>query len=486
MRTCDSLPPLEGASPKTHTETPKDTDQRCWPLWKSSSGSQPGSNFTCALLDDADGTDSDGSSLSPEPDANRKSGNAFQIKQPEAARPVGRRPMVGICVSSQPGPSCAGSAPQESRDDLTSKEERPLKHGLKNPQASFQIQVHDTSNVVAAWAEKSSFSKHDAGVLNTNLSMTKARSEPVSTTPKVALAWSTPVLAPSDAATSHVTSEHFATVDVVQSGKSGKYKSLPVSSVDDCYVEQPRGRARSDFAPSRPTSAKSSTATKSAVVTANFEVKRRNSLLVPGTHEHSAAQSLTPTRPTAPRRVSAPTLSFLRGRSGSFCSTDGMAGQRGSRSPCQNRSRSPCSSERSPRNRERSSSPCPVFSQKADAKGSGKDYNIVQFQATATVSNSRDDGRLSPPRVPRKSAVQEVADPVTIGEVVKLEPKLNKAEAAKEGILKMFAGCSKVEVKDALRGAYSTDDIDEVLTLLGLNESKREKRRSSRNRRESR
>eukprot|EP00928_Gymnodinium_smaydae_P074313 TRINITY_DN5736_c0_g3_i1.p1 TRINITY_DN5736_c0_g3~~TRINITY_DN5736_c0_g3_i1.p1 ORF type:complete len:483 (-),score=47.39 TRINITY_DN5736_c0_g3_i1:147-1595(-) len=467
--TCDSLPPIEGAKPRTQRRGSKE----CRWLFRSTLTQSSTSGFN----EDAEDTESDCSSLSLEPkeeDNNPKT--AFEVKQPEGARPVGRRPMTGVCAPS--APTRPGSASK-----LTARQppegSRPSRQSLP-AQPSFQIKIQDTSTVVAAPAKPSSPSKQDADVMTAKANVTTASSDSVPDS-KVVLSEDTTGRTRSDAAESRPTSalsrashanvEHTAHED---DHKYKKAKSLPASSSGACTTDQPPGRNRSDFAPSRSTLAKSSTTAISADATADVDVKKRGSLLVPGASEHSAAQGLTPTRPTTLRRGTAPTMSFMGERSGSFCCPDGMGGRDGSRSPCRSGSRSPCASERSPRNRERSPSPCPVYSQTSDAKGSGKDYNVVQFKATATVSNSRDAPKLSAAR-PRRSL-----------EVVEPEPKQSDEELAKEGILKMFDGCSKTEVKKALRGTYSSDEVSEVLSLLGLNEPKqREKRRTSKSKRES-
>eukprot|EP00928_Gymnodinium_smaydae_P074306 TRINITY_DN5736_c0_g1_i1.p1 TRINITY_DN5736_c0_g1~~TRINITY_DN5736_c0_g1_i1.p1 ORF type:complete len:600 (-),score=75.27 TRINITY_DN5736_c0_g1_i1:409-2175(-) len=569
VETSGSLPPLQCATPKTR----KDTCQSRW-LFRSTMTETKPTSTSGPLSEYVDDTDSDCPSLSSESDMEENSAKGVQIKQPEAAKPPGRRPMPGVPVDVQQAANRSDLF-QKVRAVLErmrepSKEEQPSNHD-SHSRPSFAIKIQDTSTVAAAkpclpsnafanvvklavdakktvsmacaddafeedttegaWSNAAQSRPSSATSTARGASEDvkavrsprrgKFKSQPTSgasfhaaeqpqrlTLEQDATDWSKSAQSRPSSATStargasedakavrsprrgkfksqptsgsssgtaeqpqRLTLEQDTTdwsqsrpssatstargasedVKAVRSPRRGKFKSQPTSGSSSGIAEQPRCLTSLLFTPTRPRSPNTSTSATPAVVKPRHS---RHSLLVPATGEHAVSQALTPTRPTLARRGSAPTNTF-RERFGS---------RDDDRSPSRGDSRSPCGS--------RASSPCPVYSHKADAKGSGMDYNVVQFQATATVSYLRSDGKQPSSSVSWRKA-EEAVEPEA-----KSSEKVAKEDVAKEEVLSMFAGCSRSEVKRALRGMFSDQDVGEVLTLLGLSETKHEKRRS--------
>eukprot|EP00928_Gymnodinium_smaydae_P097048 TRINITY_DN8700_c0_g1_i2.p1 TRINITY_DN8700_c0_g1~~TRINITY_DN8700_c0_g1_i2.p1 ORF type:complete len:340 (+),score=59.83 TRINITY_DN8700_c0_g1_i2:66-1085(+) len=105
-----------------------------------------------------------------------------------------------------------------------------------------------------------------------------------------------------------------------------------------------------------------------------------------------------------------------------------------------------------------------VVLQQADSKGSGLAYNLVQFKASPSLSTAQGAGKLaqaiSAPRTKRDE-----------GEETK-KPKMRAKHDAEQVLKKTFSGWSKKEVKAALEGTYSREEIAEVLEALDLKSSK--------------
>eukprot|EP00928_Gymnodinium_smaydae_P074310 TRINITY_DN5736_c0_g2_i2.p1 TRINITY_DN5736_c0_g2~~TRINITY_DN5736_c0_g2_i2.p1 ORF type:complete len:480 (-),score=59.33 TRINITY_DN5736_c0_g2_i2:248-1687(-) len=458
--TSGSLPPLKCARSKSL----KDTDHCRGSFQSTASDAQAGSS-SCVLSEYVDDTDGDCSSLSSESDVEESSDKGVQLKQPEAAKPVGRRPMVGVMVDPQPATKSPDlfkkvRAVLALMKRTPSKEERPSENDVRS-RPSFAIKIQDTSTVSAAkpCLPSSAFSNvvRLAVEAKKTVAMTHADDALEQDTTKQASSKAAQSSPSSATSTARGASED----KPVRRAPHRRLKTQPASCASTDAAEQPPCQTSLDFTPSRPTSPDTSTSATPAVVKQRHS---RQSLLVPRTLDNADVQALTPTRPTTARRGSAQT-NFTRERYGN---------RDGSRSPCRDDSRSACTSERPSRCSKPSTSPspspspCPVYSQKADAKGSGKDYNVVQFKATATVSDSRDNARSPSCRVSRRR----------MEEVVESEPTQSSEETAKQEVLNMFQGCSRSEVKRALRGTFSGQEVTEVLTLLGLNETKHQKRRS--------
>eukprot|EP00928_Gymnodinium_smaydae_P020747 TRINITY_DN18022_c0_g1_i1.p2 TRINITY_DN18022_c0_g1~~TRINITY_DN18022_c0_g1_i1.p2 ORF type:complete len:123 (+),score=19.47 TRINITY_DN18022_c0_g1_i1:931-1299(+) len=107
------------------------------------------------------------------------------------------------------------------------------------------------------------------------------------------------------------------------------------------------------------------------------------------------------------------------------------------------------------------------------AKGSGLKYNVVQFKATPSFSTSCDQKKQA--LTPRARKTKSPERPETPSHQSPIDP-----QAMTDGILQMFHGWSRREVKDMLRGTYSPDQIAEVLEILGKKEPGTPKRNHSR------
>eukprot|EP00928_Gymnodinium_smaydae_P097201 TRINITY_DN8746_c0_g2_i3.p1 TRINITY_DN8746_c0_g2~~TRINITY_DN8746_c0_g2_i3.p1 ORF type:complete len:414 (+),score=30.60 TRINITY_DN8746_c0_g2_i3:59-1243(+) len=109
---------------------------------------------------------------------------------------------------------------------------------------------------------------------------------------------------------------------------------------------------------------------------------------------------------------------------------------------------------------------------KHDVKGAAMKYNLVQFQATPTLSTSCDRNKQdSAPRESRTRSKESSEAPPS--------KKTCDRQQEPEDILGMFHGWSRREVKEMLRGTYSSDEISEVLQALKESEPRRSKRSRS-------
>eukprot|EP00928_Gymnodinium_smaydae_P067225 TRINITY_DN5016_c0_g3_i1.p1 TRINITY_DN5016_c0_g3~~TRINITY_DN5016_c0_g3_i1.p1 ORF type:complete len:424 (+),score=36.74 TRINITY_DN5016_c0_g3_i1:71-1342(+) len=169
------------------------------------------------------------------------------------------------------------------------------------------------------------------------------------------------------------------------------------------------------------------------------------------------------------RHVGRSTLELGRdsSRSCSKASRDGSTTEDGSRSP---RKPGLCSQQV-----DRSNSPCPVFSRHDDRKGSGKQYNTVQFNATPYLSTSHNP--VKPSSASRSSRTKQE-------DVKEAAPQLSISdeEAKTQMMIELFRGMSKREVRESLKGLYSSDDIACVLEALSSRAPKAEKSHSTRHR----
>eukprot|EP00928_Gymnodinium_smaydae_P067227 TRINITY_DN5016_c0_g5_i1.p1 TRINITY_DN5016_c0_g5~~TRINITY_DN5016_c0_g5_i1.p1 ORF type:complete len:402 (+),score=28.35 TRINITY_DN5016_c0_g5_i1:151-1206(+) len=113
--------------------------------------------------------------------------------------------------------------------------------------------------------------------------------------------------------------------------------------------------------------------------------------------------------------------------------------------------------------RSSSSSSRPMYTRQSDARGSGMQYNIVQFSATPTLSTSCDP--LKPPSTSRsKRNKQEGGDKA---EKDKAAPKLLlRGQQNSQMLMDMFGGMSMREVREVLKDHYSSDEIASVLEVL--------------------
>eukprot|EP00928_Gymnodinium_smaydae_P009795 TRINITY_DN13674_c0_g1_i1.p1 TRINITY_DN13674_c0_g1~~TRINITY_DN13674_c0_g1_i1.p1 ORF type:complete len:484 (+),score=60.24 TRINITY_DN13674_c0_g1_i1:190-1452(+) len=113
------------------------------------------------------------------------------------------------------------------------------------------------------------------------------------------------------------------------------------------------------------------------------------------------------------------------------------------------------------------------------AKGSAVKYNHVQFTATPSLSTSCDKNHTLTPRAnytltPRAPKAKSAA----IGQTTTHEGLLD-AQSATDVVLHVFRGWSKRDVKEMLQGKYSSEEIAEVLELLGEKEPRKTKRSHS-------
>eukprot|EP00928_Gymnodinium_smaydae_P097050 TRINITY_DN8700_c1_g1_i2.p1 TRINITY_DN8700_c1_g1~~TRINITY_DN8700_c1_g1_i2.p1 ORF type:complete len:394 (+),score=38.21 TRINITY_DN8700_c1_g1_i2:73-1254(+) len=165
-------------------------------------------------------------------------------------------------------------------------------------------------------------------------------------------------------------------------------------------------------------------------------INRAKSIVVGigGRHLCAGPFSSGPTKPTCMK------LAKLHG--------DRFASSRGTNTPASSRSQA------------RSSPPSEVvLLQKANSSGSGVAYNLVQFKASPSLSTTQDAGR----RAQSISAPTTKRDEGEDSKVSKIFAKLKT-----RGILKQtFSGWSKNEVKAALQGNYSPEEIADVLEALG-------------------
>eukprot|EP00928_Gymnodinium_smaydae_P023392 TRINITY_DN19324_c0_g2_i1.p1 TRINITY_DN19324_c0_g2~~TRINITY_DN19324_c0_g2_i1.p1 ORF type:complete len:461 (+),score=62.09 TRINITY_DN19324_c0_g2_i1:69-1385(+) len=113
-----------------------------------------------------------------------------------------------------------------------------------------------------------------------------------------------------------------------------------------------------------------------------------------------------------------------------------------------------------------------VVLNKSDAKGSGMQYNLVQFKATPTLSTSCGSSKRN--STPRASTSKTAETPQVPYREEALDP-----QSATEGILSLFGGWSKHEVKEMLRDKYSSAEIAEVLQVLKENEPRKTRRSRS-------
>eukprot|EP00928_Gymnodinium_smaydae_P082268 TRINITY_DN6564_c0_g1_i2.p1 TRINITY_DN6564_c0_g1~~TRINITY_DN6564_c0_g1_i2.p1 ORF type:complete len:404 (-),score=27.45 TRINITY_DN6564_c0_g1_i2:676-1731(-) len=113
---------------------------------------------------------------------------------------------------------------------------------------------------------------------------------------------------------------------------------------------------------------------------------------------------------------------------------------------------------RPPRHVGRSCSPCPVYSQKADTKGSGMHYNIVRFNATPTLSTSRDSAKPSSSSRSRSKQQEDDKAPPALG--------VFDEQTITQLVRDSFRGLSRREVREVLHDSFSSDDIACVLEVL--------------------
>eukprot|EP00928_Gymnodinium_smaydae_P009800 TRINITY_DN13674_c0_g1_i6.p1 TRINITY_DN13674_c0_g1~~TRINITY_DN13674_c0_g1_i6.p1 ORF type:complete len:475 (+),score=55.52 TRINITY_DN13674_c0_g1_i6:190-1425(+) len=114
------------------------------------------------------------------------------------------------------------------------------------------------------------------------------------------------------------------------------------------------------------------------------------------------------------------------------------------------------------------SSPHVVVMSREDTKGSAVKYNCVRFIATPSLSTACDKNHILTPRAPK-------AKSATIDKTATHGGPLD-AQSATDGILNMFRGWSKREVKEMLKGTYSSEEVAEVLEIISKKERTRPKR----------